>query len=190
MEEIYGIDVMDKFYVWHGFKKGGTPGGKFTGIYFFLSLPYFFLPNVYYSFGEGKELRRMLNEYHLSELKKHLGGDIADIEIWINYLSCCLKMHTMCVRSKLPEDYSYEQTIQEYKDAFEDVHQLYGVSETLKVHILSGALSNFVALAYSAPSFLPFTFFYFLSLLHDFSTFFCRACPRVLCLHRGDYEAG
>ena len=144
----------------------------------------------YSSFDEGKELRRMLNEYHLSELKKHLGGDIADIEIWINYLSCCLKMHTMCVRSKLPEDYSYEQTIQEYKDAFEDVHQLYGVSETLKVHILSGALSNFVALAYSVPSFLPFTFFYFLSLLHDFSTFFCRACPRVLRLHRGDYEAG
>ena len=82
----------------------------------------------------------MFTEYHLEELKKHLGGDFADIEIWINYLRCCLKMHTLCVRSKLPEDYSYEETIQEYKDAFEDVHQLYGVSETLKVHILSGVL--------------------------------------------------
>ena len=46
MEQIYGIDVMDKFYVWHGFKKGGTPGGKFTGIYFFLSILYFFLSTV------------------------------------------------------------------------------------------------------------------------------------------------
>ena len=94
-------------------------------------------------FYEGKELRRMFNEYHLSELRKHLGGDLDDINIWINYLSCCLKMHILCVRSKLPEDYSYEGTIQEYKEAFEDVHQLYGVSETLKVHILSGVYNYF-----------------------------------------------
>ena len=80
----------------------------------------------------------MFNEYHLNELRKHLGGDLVDIDNWINYLSCCLKMHTMCVRSQLPEDYSYEETIREYTDAFEDVHQLYGVSETLKVHIFSG----------------------------------------------------
>ena len=142
MEEIYGSDVMDKFYQWHGFKKGGSPGGKFACKYsfFYCHIFLFSLLFFHFSFCKGKELRRMFTEYHLEELKKHLGGDFADIEIWINYLRCCLKMHTMCVRSELPQDYSYEETIQEYKDAFEDVHQLYGVSETLKVHILSGAL--------------------------------------------------
>ena len=80
----------------------------------------------------------MFNEYHLSELRKHLGGDFDDIDAWIHYLSCILKMHTLCVRSELPDDYSYEATILEFKDAFEVVHDLYGVSETLKVHILSG----------------------------------------------------
>ena len=128
----------------------------FTAIFFFFVSTFF-----HYSFCKGKELRRMCTEYHLEELKKHLGGDFADIETWINYLRCCLKMHTMCVRSKLPEDYSYEETILEYKDAFEDVHQLYGVSETLKVHILSGALNGFVALDCSNPFFLLSTFFYF-----------------------------
>ena len=84
----------------------------------------------------------MFTEQYLEELRKHLGGDLADINIWIQYLRCCLKMHTLCVRSNLPDDFSYEGTIQEYKDAFEDVHQLYGVSETLKVHILSGGQIN------------------------------------------------
>ena len=30
MEEIYG-EVMPKFYEWYSFKRGGTPGGDFTG---------------------------------------------------------------------------------------------------------------------------------------------------------------
>ena len=140
MENIYGIEVMEMFYKWHGFRKGGTPGGAFTCKYCFSFLFLFCFTAPFY---EGKELRRMFNEYHLSELRKHLGGDLDDINIWINYLSCCLKMHILCVRSKLPEDYSYEGTIQEYKEAFEDVHQLYGVSETLKVHILSGVYNYF-----------------------------------------------
>ena len=139
MENIYGSHVMDKFYEWHGFRKGGTPGGAFTGKYSFFSNLSVSVCLVHTTpCHEGKELRRMFNEYHLGELRKHLGGDLTDIDNWINYLSCCLKMHTLCVRSQLPEDYSYEATIQEYKDAFEVVHQQYGVSETLKVHILSG----------------------------------------------------
>ena len=85
----------------------------------------------------------MFNEFHLGQLKELL-GDFADVHTWINYLGCILNMHRLCVRSELPEDFSYEDVIREYTDAFEDVHQLFGVSETLKVHILSGCIFNIV----------------------------------------------
>ena len=43
MEDIYGTHVMDKFYEWHSFRKGGTPGGDFTGKSFFL--PFIYCPS-------------------------------------------------------------------------------------------------------------------------------------------------
>ena len=80
----------------------------------------------------------MFDEYHLGELKKLLGEDYEDTNVWINYLTCCKKMHSLCVRSEFSED--YEAVIQEYSEAFDEVHELYGVQETLKAHILSGCI--------------------------------------------------
>ena len=81
----------------------------------------------------------MFDEYHLGELRRLLGEEFEDVAVWINYLSCVSKVHGLCVRSEFPED--WEGVIQEYRDAFEEVHQLFGVNETLKVHILSGCTS-------------------------------------------------
>lgn len=86
----------------------------------------------------------MFDEYHLGELRKILGEEYDDVNVWINYLTSCKKMHSLCVRSEFPED--YEAVIQEYTEAFEEVHQLFGVSETLKVHILSGCTEFYTVL--------------------------------------------
>ncbi len=92
----------------------------------------------------------MFDEYHLGELRTIL-GDYDDANVWINYLSCCKKMHSLCVRSDFPED--YETVIQEFKEAFEEVHELYGVSETLKAHILSGCTNLDLVTANLYPSY-------------------------------------
>ena len=94
----------------------------------------------------------MFDEYHLGELRKILGEDYDDVNVWINYLASCKKMHVLCVRSEFPED--YETVIEEYREAFEEVHQLFGVSETLKVHILSGC-TDFLAFLLMSSYYFP-----------------------------------
>ena len=123
----------------------------------------------------------MFDEYHLGELRKIL-GDYEEVNVWINYLSCCKKMHSLCVRSEFPED--YETVIEEYKEAFEEVHQLFGVSETLKVHILSGC-TDFISILIDVFLFFSFNPSFFGMICFLFSILIlCRACHPVLCLHR------
>ena len=47
----------------------------------------------------------------------------------------------MCTEEKLGEN--YEETIEEFKDAFENVHQLFGISETFKIHVISHHYSDY-----------------------------------------------
>ena len=47
----------------------------------------------------------------------------------------------MCTEEKLGEN--YEETIEEFKEAFENVHQLFGISETLKIHVISHHYSDY-----------------------------------------------
>ena len=60
---------------------------------------------------------------------------------FVNYFDSIRKLHRMCTEEKLGEN--YEETIEEFKDAFENVHQLFGISETLKIHVISHHYSDY-----------------------------------------------
>ena len=50
------------------------------------------------------------------------------------------------VRMTLPEDYSYESAFEDFDMAFDNVHDLWGLPETLKVHILSSHVPEYFAI--------------------------------------------
>ena len=114
-------DPMDFFYEMYGFRKGGTPGGGFT----------------------GKELRKMFNDENLGHLRQLLGeSDVVDM--WIEYLSSILNLHRTCVKDTLPEDLG-RSDIERYKKAFKKVNEKWNLSETVKVHILCDHVGDFFA---------------------------------------------
>ena len=120
MMEIEFETIMETFYQWFNHRKGGTPGAMFT----------------------GKVIRAIIEPESLNELSNMLGeaGDP-----WIKYLSAIREVHRLCVNPSLSPN--FEEVIQDFRDAFEVLHELdekeCGVSETLKVHIVSDHLCEY-----------------------------------------------
>ena len=119
MEGEYGPATMSTCYEMLGLRKGQMCGGnQFTG------------PNC----------DALLKEETLSELQMLLGDSSQD---YIRYLASIREMNSIMVRTDLPEDYSYEAVVQEFQEAFENVH-LRGISETPKVHIMSQHVLEYI----------------------------------------------
>ena len=108
------------FYQSNNFKKGGGPGGDFT----------------------GKVIRQMISEDNLAELERLLGEEQG--AVWIRYLSAIREIHKVLVKENL--DGSYEDKVEEFQDSFNDCNEEWGLHETLKVHILAHHVSDFLAL--------------------------------------------
>ena len=108
--EVYFPEVMNHFYNLYGYKRFGMPGNKD------------FI---------GRLCREMISVEKLSELLRLIGEDG---EEFVRYLTAIRKLYNCMVSDKL-EDYSYEDCVYEYSDAFNDVHEIYGLQETVKCHI-------------------------------------------------------
>ena len=104
----------------NGFKKGGSPGMVFV----------------------GKYLREIMLEPNLAQLKLLL-GDEADVAI--DYLRATRELYDVCVRQHLDESYDYEDKIEAFREAFNAVHEAWGVPETVKVHIMCDHVGDYFA---------------------------------------------
>ena len=78
----------------------------------------------------GKELRKIMEPDSLRKLSEYLPstGDA-----WLRYLSAVRDLYGCCVKQHLDEDFSYEDKVDRFRSAFEEVHVVFGLSETLKV---------------------------------------------------------
>lgn len=108
--EVYFPEAMEHFYTLFNYKRGGTAGNKD------------FI---------GRLCREMISVEKLAELLRLIGEDGAE---FVRYLSAIRELHKCMVAGKL-EDYSYEDCVNEYSDSFNDVHELFGLPETVKCHI-------------------------------------------------------
>ena len=119
MNEIYG-KKMEEFYSFNNHRRGGTPGGGFT----------------------GKVLRKIISEESLVSLSDYLGEDAME---WIDYLDVVRDLYHTCVKEELDEDYMYEKTVEDFKSKFNVLNAHHDLSETLKVHIFSEHIQEFFA---------------------------------------------
>ena len=110
MEKSNFGSAMTKFYEHHNFRKGNTPGGGFV----------------------GKVLREMISPEKLQILSLYLEDQG---EVYIRYLSAIRELYSVCVQPELKDDFKVK--VENYKEAFEAMHQECSLSETLKVHVLS-----------------------------------------------------
>ena len=118
MEKSNFGSAMTKFYEHHNFRKGNTPGGGFV----------------------GKVLREMISPEKLQILSLYLEDQG---EVYIRYLSAIRELYSVCVQPELKDDFKVK--VENYKEAFEAMHQECSLSETLKVHVLSSHCSEFLS---------------------------------------------
>ena len=111
--------VMTQFYDHHNFRKGNTPGGGFV----------------------GKVLREIISPESLQMMSLYLEDRG---QVYINYLSAIRELYSVCVQPELKDDFKVKE--ENFKEAFEAVHQECLLSETLKVHVLSSHCSEFLSL--------------------------------------------
>ena len=122
MMDLFWPEEMEAFYERNKLKKGGSKGGKDM---------------------QGPQLRRFLQEACLKDLAETLGEEA---EPWIWYLETIHNCYYSMVMKTLPQDYSYEIAFNDFQLAFDNVHDLWGLPETLKVHIVSDHVLEFFAI--------------------------------------------
>ena len=106
---------MEQFYAQFGFKRGGTAGNKD------------FI---------GRICREIISPPMLAELQAVLVEDGVEVGVeLVRYLAAIHDLHMCCVAESL-ENLDYHKAVQDYIDAFDEVHEVCGVPETVKVHIL------------------------------------------------------
>ena len=116
-----GTGVMEMFYESRNQSRGGGPGGKdFV----------------------GHKLRDMISTESLEELALMLGPNGSS---WIEYLESLREVYKVAVKHEL--DTSFQDKIDRFKEAFNVVNDLWGLSETPKVHIVSCHLGEFLSFA-------------------------------------------
>ena len=117
--ETFFPEQMTQFFEDFSFRKGGGPGNDFT----------------------GKTISEMIKEEKLVLLGQSLGEDG---DIFIRYLAAIREMMAVCNQEQLT-DYSYEEKAEEFRDAFEELQETYGLAETIKVHILGHHVPDYLA---------------------------------------------
>ena len=132
--ETFFPEQMSQFYEDFSFHRGGGPGNDFT----------------------GKTISEMIKEEKLVLLGQSLGEDG---DIFIRYLAAIREMMAVCNQEQLT-DYSYEEKAEEFRDAFEELQETYGLSETIKVHILGQHVPDYMARTGNFSYFLLKTFFF------------------------------
>ena len=109
---------MKIFYLRHHLNKTGeAAGGKFN----------------------GPSLKTVLK--NLDDLEDELPESASS---FIDYFESINNLHIMCVEEKLSEN--YQETIENFKQAFEVVHQEFGLSQTLKIHVIFDHYSDYFAM--------------------------------------------
>ena len=113
-----GTGIMEMFYESKNVKRGGGPGG-----------------------GDfvGHMLRKMISADSLQELSLMLGDNGKD---WISYLECFREVYYVAAKHEL--DPSYPAKIDAFKKAFNTLNEVWGLSETPKVHIVEEHLGEFL----------------------------------------------
>ena len=84
----------------------------------------------------GPSLKTVLK--NLDDLEDELPESASS---FIDYFESINNLHIMCVEEKLSEN--YQETIENFKQAFEVVHQEFGLSQTLKIHIIFDHYSDY-----------------------------------------------
>ena len=77
-------------------------------------------------------MREIIAEESLQELGLML-GDGGDI--WLDYLRAVRDLYGVLVQKNLDVD-GYKTKVETFQKTFEECHQMWGLPETLKVHIL------------------------------------------------------
>ena len=95
----------------------------------------------------GKKLKLVFSEPYLKVLALCLGED-ESCKAMIAYMRATLAVYNICVKRELdPETMIHMQVIDDFKEAFENVHKSsFMVPESLKVHIVSCHLEEYFAL--------------------------------------------
>ena len=110
-------EVMEHFETSFNLKTGNTPGG-----------------NSY----TGKVIRQIMAPEMLQELRMLLPDcDDNAAHLFIDYLEALRELHYVLVKPELDEEYGYEGVFENFMTAFEAVHDVWGLPETLKIHILN-----------------------------------------------------
>ena len=117
--ETFFPEQMTQFFEDFSFRKGGGPGNDFT----------------------GKTISEMIKEEKLLLLGQYLGEDG---DMFVRYLAAIREMMAVCNQEELM-DYSYEEKAEEFRDAFEEIQEAYGLPETIKVHILGHHVPDYLA---------------------------------------------
>ena len=120
MEDNFGAPMF-QFYHDKSYVKGNTTGGEFT----------------------GKVLRKIISPTSLSLLSTYLGDTAGP---YIQYLDSLREIYIVCAKKHLDDDYSYEQKVTRFQQSFDEVHRLFNLSETTKVHILYSHVQEFLSL--------------------------------------------
>jgi hypothetical protein len=60
---------------------------------------------------------------------------------FMNYLDSITSLHKMCIENDFSDN--YKEIIENFKESFEVVHQLFGLSQTLKIHIIVNHYSDY-----------------------------------------------
>ena len=60
---------------------------------------------------------------------------------FINYFMSISNLHKMCTEDKLNEN--FRETIQNFRECFEVVHELFDISETLRIHVILDHYSDY-----------------------------------------------
>ena len=81
----------------------------------------------------------MISADSLQELSLMLGDNGKD---WISYLECFREVYYVAAKHEL--DPSYPAKIDAFKKAFNTLNEVWGLSETLKVHIVEEHLGEFL----------------------------------------------
>ena len=101
--------------------------------------------NYHWCGGEftGKVLQKIISPSSLSLLSTYLGDTAGP---YIQYLDSLREIYIVCAKKHLDDDYSYEQKVTRFQQSFDEVHRLFNLSETTKVHILYSHVQEFLSL--------------------------------------------
>ena len=121
MEVVWGDSgAMETYYERIKVRRGNSAGGQFT----------------------GGPCRQIISKKSLQELQQLLGHDG---KVFVDYLASLRELYEVLVSKEIAPD--YDARISKFTKAFEAVHQLHSLPETLKIHILKSHVGDYLSLS-------------------------------------------